>query len=131
MKRTINNKAAIEFLVVEFYKKVKNDTEIGYIFNDVANFKWETHVPIMVSFWETMLLDKVTYKGNPMLAHIELNKKTPLTPAHFAQWKKLFFDTLNENFEGEGVMEAKKRVEAMKGLMMFKIEQSKNKGFIQ
>lgn len=131
MKRQINSKADIEFLVDEFYKKVKNDEVIGYIFNDVANFSWETHIPIMVSFWETMLLDKVTYKGNPMLTHIELNKKTPLTPAHFAQWKKLFFETLDDNFEGEGVIEAKKRVEAMEGLMLFKIEQSKNKGFIQ
>lgn len=131
MKRLINTKVDIQFLVDEFYRKVKADDVIGPIFNDAANFKWETHIPIMVSFWETILLDEVTYKGNPMLTHIELNKRVPLTPAHFAQWKKLFFETLDQNFEGERVEEAKKRVVAMEGLMQFKIEQSQNKGFIQ
>jgi hemoglobin len=78
-----------------------------------------------------MLLDEVTYKGNPMLSHIELNKRVPLKPEHFARWKQLFFETLDENFEGERVDEAKKRVLAMEALMQIKIAQSMNKGFIQ
>jgi hemoglobin len=131
VKRTISNKNDIQFLVDEFYRKVKADDVIGYIFNDERNFSWEVHIPIMVSFWETMLLDKVTYKGNPMLAHIQLNKKTPLTPEHFVQWKKLFFETLDTHFEGENVEEAKRRVTAMEVLMQIKIAQSQNKGFIQ
>jgi hemoglobin len=131
MKRPINDKQAIEFLVDQFYHKVKADDVIGYIFNDVLNFNWETHIPIMYTFWETMLLDEVTYKGNPMLTHIELNKRIPLRPEHFTRWKKLFFETLDENFEGERVAEAKKRVLAMEGLMQIKIAQSQNKGFIQ
>jgi len=131
MSRPITNKADIQFLVDQFYVKVKADDIIGYIFNDVRNFSWEIHIPVMVSFWETMLLDVVTYRGNPMLTHIELNKKTPLKPVHFARWKQLFFETLDEHFEGERVEEAKRRVIAMEGLMQFKIEQSRSKGFIQ
>jgi hemoglobin len=130
-KKEIADKADIEFLVNAFYIKVKADDLIGYIFNDALNFNWETHIPVMVSFWETMLLDEITYKGNPMLTHIELNKRVPLIPAHFARWKKLFFETLDENFEGERVAEAKKRVLAMEGLMQIKIAQSQNRGFIQ
>lgn len=131
VKRSIGNRKDIEFLVDEFYRKVKVDDVIGPIFNDVLNFNWEIHIPIMYSFWETMLLDEVTYKGNPMLTHIELNKRIPLTPDHFARWKLLFFETLDENFEGERVEEAKRRVIAMEGLMQIKIAQSQNKGFIQ
>jgi hemoglobin len=131
LKKEIANRADIEHLVDAFYIKVKADALIGPIFNDELNFKWETHIPIMVSFWETMLLDEVTYKGNPMLTHIELNKRVPLKPEHFAQWKHLFFETLDENFEGERVAEAKRRVLAMEGLMQIKIAQSINKGFIQ
>ncbi|MEO6521050.1 MAG: group III truncated hemoglobin [Mucilaginibacter sp.] len=130
-KREIGNRDDIAFLVDAFYIKVKADALIGPIFNDELNFKWETHIPIMVSFWETMLLDEVTYKGNPMLTHIELNKRVPLKAEHFDQWKKLFFETLEENFEGERVEEAKRRVLAMEGLMQIKIAQSVNKGFIQ
>jgi len=130
-KRVISDKRDIEFLVDAFYLKVKADGLIGPIFNDEFNFKWETHIAVMVSFWETMLLDEVTYKGNPMLSHIELNKRVPLKPEHFERWKQLFFETLDENFEGKRVDEAKRRVLAMEGLMQIKIAQSLNKGFIQ
>src|ERR1700712_1925542 len=120
-KRPIVNRDDIQHLVDAFYIKVKADDMIGPIFNDELNFSWQTHIPIMVSFWETMLLDEVTYKGNPMLTHIELNKRVPLKPEHFARWQKLFFETLDQNFTGERVEEAKKRVLAMEGLMQIKI----------
>jgi hemoglobin len=129
--KEITGRADIELLVDGFYIKVKADDLLGPIFNDLGNFEWETHIPVMYSFWETMLLDEVTYKGNPMLSHIELNKKVPLTPEHFERWGKLFFETLDENFIGERVEEAKRRVQAMKGLMQIKIAQSINKTFIQ
>lgn len=131
VKKAIENRADIQFLVDAFYIKVKADDLIGPIFDDELNFKWETHIPVMVSFWETMLLDEVTYKGNPMLTHIELNKRIPLKPEHFARWQKLFFETLDENFESERVEEAKRRVLAMEGLMQIKIAQSTNRGFVQ
>ena len=131
MKRLIKGREDIEFLVDEFYRKVKKDEIIGYIFNEVVNFSWEVHIPIMVSFWDSILFDKGTYKGNVMMQHIELNKKSPLKPEHFEQWKKLFFETLDENFEGEKMEEAKKRVEMMAALMLYKIDQSSNRNFIQ
>jgi hemoglobin len=85
----------------------------------------------MVDFWETLLLDTASYKGNTMQKHIALHRRTPLTPALFERWKSLFYSTLDELFEGENVQKARKRVEAMSGLMQFKIQQSEMKGFIQ
>ncbi len=102
MKRYIANRNDIEFLVDTFYTKVKAKEVIGYIFNDVLNFSWGTHIPIMYSFWETMLLDEITYKGNPMLTHIELSKKTPLKPDHFACWQKLFLKRWTKTFYTKG-----------------------------
>lgn len=131
MKRLIKGREDIEFLVDEFYRKVKKDEIIGYIFNEVINFSWDVHIPIMVNFWDSILFDKGTYKGNVMMQHIELNKKSPLKPEHFEQWKKLFFETLDENFEGEKVEEAKKRADSMAALMMYKIDQSSSRNFIQ
>ncbi len=131
MKRPIQHRQDIEFLVDEFYKKVVADKVIGHIFNDVVQLSWDTHMPIMYSFWESILLGNMTYRGNVMMAHIALNKQTPLTKVHFEQWKKLFFETLDTHFEGEKVIEAKARAETMSQLMLFKIEQSQQKGFIQ
>ena len=79
----------------------------------------------------TLLLDTATYKGNTMQKHITLHRRTPLTPELFERWKLLFYSTLDELFEGENVVKAHKRVEAMSGLMQFKIQQSEQKGFIQ
>ena len=125
MKKKIETRAEIELLVDEFYKKVKKDDLLGPIFNNAINFSWEKHIPIMYSFWESVLLDKMTYKGNVMVKHIELDKREPLTQQHFARWKQLFFQTLDINFEGEKAAEAKKRVESMEQLMFFKIQNAR------
>ncbi len=108
-----------------------DDEVIGYIFRDLEHFSWDTHIPVMIDFWCTLLLDEMAYKGNPMIKHIDLHRRTPLTQEHFTRWKHLFFATLDDLFEGERVNEAKKRVEAMEILMLMKIRDSEQQGFIQ
>jgi hemoglobin len=110
---------------------VKRDELLAPIFNNAEFFSWDTHIPIMINFWETLLLDTASYKGNTMQKHIALHRRTPLTPELFDRWKLLFYSTLDEHFEGGNVAEARKRVEAMSALMQYKIQQSSEKGFIQ
>jgi len=131
MKKAIETREDIRELVENFYSKVKKDDIIGEIFNDVLVFRWDTHIPIMIDFWESVLLGTGSYKGNTMRVHIELNKVHPLTPEHFERWKKLFFETLDAHFIGPVVDEAKSRVELMEALMQTKIAQSINPNFIQ
>ena len=130
-KQQLNDRAAVELLVNSFYTKVKADDLLGPIFNNAENFSWETHIPIMINFWETLLLGTASYKGNAMGKHIELNRRVPLKPEHFDRWKSLFYATLDEHFEGPQILTAHKRVEAMSELILFKISQSQQKGFIQ
>ena len=59
----------------------------------------------MVSFWETILLGTITYKGNPMIKHIELNKLSPLKQSHFERWLTLWEETINESFTGQKSIE--------------------------
>jgi hemoglobin len=42
MKRDIENRRDIETLVNHFYKKIKNDPIIRYIFTDIAHVNWES-----------------------------------------------------------------------------------------
>lgn len=127
----IANRDDIRMLVESFYRKVIDDEVIGKIFRDVLVFRWDSHIPIMIDFWESVLLGTATYKGNTMRVHIDLDKKHRLEPGHFARWKKLFFETLDEHFEGDVTSEAKKKVELMEALMLTKITQSRNPNFIQ
>lgn len=130
-KQLLNNREAIELLVNTFYVKVKQDELLAPIFNNAEFFSWDTHIPVMINFWETLLLDTATYRGNTMQKHIDLHRRNPLTAQHFERWKLLFYATLDELFEGPGVVQAHKKVEAMSSLMQYKIQQSEHKGFIQ
>lgn len=126
MKHDINNRADIELLINTFYTKVKTNETIGHIFNEVAKVDWVSHMPVMYSFWASVLLDERSYTGNPMPVHIALSKMTPMTEAAFNEWMSLFKTTTDELFEGEKADEAKFRAENIARLMMHKIAQHGN-----
>lgn len=123
-KRALDSRAAIQLLVESFYEKVKLDDLLGPVFNNAENFDWDTHIPILVDFWETILLDTASYKGNTMRKHIELNKRIPLTTQHFDRWKELFFSTIDNLFEDTNVHIAKRKVHDIAGLMQYRLQQN-------
>lgn len=131
MKKEIKTGEDIITLVDAFYKKVLIDPLLGYFFNTVIKLNWEVHIPIMYKFWESILLNKGTYTGNPMIKHIQLDKKATLLKEHFTQWIKLWEETIDEYFTGEVAQEAKKRAQLMEYLMLSKIEKSRESNFIQ
>lgn len=111
-KTAISDSADIRNLVDEFYKKVDQDELIGPVFNMVLSGKWADHLEKMYAFWETVLLEKSTYKGTPFLPHSGLGLKA----IHFTRWLELWSDTLEKHYEGTLAEEAKWRAEKM-GLM--------------
>ncbi|HMI01978.1 MAG TPA: group III truncated hemoglobin [Pedobacter sp.] len=122
LMRDIADKKDIELLVENFYKQALNDEKIGPLFKK-AEFVLEIHIPTMVSFWETILFDVITYRGNPMLKHIELNKTVPLMSAHFEQWMNIWKKTVRMNFEGPLAEKAILRAGSIAQLMQYKIQQ--------
>lgn len=111
----------ITFLVNQFYKKATIDPTISHFFTDVVQLNFEKHIPIISSFWESILFKKATYSGNPMLKHLELNTLSPLTEAHFKRWLFLWNETINEYYTGELANEAASRAQQIGQLMQFKI----------
>lgn len=100
MKKDITNRADVEFLIDSFYNTVQKDATIGYFFNDIAQIDWNTHLPQMYNFWESIIFAKKVYTGNPMRKHLELAKKAPLKSEHFEHWIKLFYQTIDALFNG-------------------------------
>jgi len=119
----IETRDDIELLVNEFYHLVKQDETIGYIFTEVAEVNWDEHLPKMYSFWETVLLGVMSFKGNPMDKHIKLSKKTHMQQVHFDAWLSLWNKTIDNHFVGEVADKAKQRGVNIAGLMLHKIEQ--------
>jgi hemoglobin len=121
MKPDIAIIADIEILIDAFYTKVKADKTISFIFNDVMKVNWEHRIPVIVDFWETLLLDHPVYNKNAMAIHYDINKKVPLQKQHFDQWLYLFTTTVDELFEGKIAELAKTRAKSIGSIMMLKM----------
>lgn len=121
MKKDIENKKDIQLLIDTFYKKVKEDNTIGYIFTDIAKVNWEKHLPVMYNFWENTLFYTGSYDGNPMELHKHLHKLMPLTKEHFKQWITLFNKSVDELFKGKNANLAKQRAFSIATVMQVKI----------
>jgi len=129
-KKDIATREDIEMLMRSFYNDVLQDEVLKHIFIDVAKMDLEAHLPTIIDFWETILLDNHVYKKNAMQVHYELNKKIPLLPEHFERWLLLFNKSLNKYFAGRNVDLAKKRAVGIAQLMQHKMSEQNNKNNI-
>ncbi|HEX5003633.1 MAG TPA: group III truncated hemoglobin [Bacteroidia bacterium] len=122
--KDIANRTDIELLVNAFYKKAIPDAVIGHFFTGVLTINWEVHIPVIVDFWENILLGTGSYKGNPMDKHFALNKLSPLEPVHFTRWLMLWKETVNELYAGPVADNAISRAITIAGLMEHKMQHS-------
>ena len=82
--------ACIAELVDTFYGKIREDQLLAPIFADAIGTEWEPHLSKMKAFWSSVLLASGTYKGNPMIAHLQLPS---LAQHHFERWLRLWRET--------------------------------------
>lgn len=112
--KDIQSREDIKLLVNTFYVRLqKEEKDLDYLFNDVANINWEVHLPKMYDFWETLLFHENVYDGNPMRTHLDLHQKSKLTKKHFDKWLVLFKATIDSLFEGDIANLAKQRAESV------------------
>ena len=97
--------ADVERLVRTFYGRVQEDDVLMQIFAPIVQGAWDEHLERITLFWQTLLLHKAAYKGNPMAKHLPL----PLEAVHFERWIGLFVQTVDELFAGTTADEAKYR----------------------
>lgn len=127
-KTDIKDRKDVSLLVNTFYAKVRNDKVLGPIFNNIIN-DWDAHLELLTDFWETQLFLKRKYFGNPVTAHEEVDEKTnqTITPEHFGFWLNLWFQTLDELFEGETAWIAKNRAQKMSTMLFMHMYQHRSK----
>nr|WP_139002111.1 group III truncated hemoglobin [Hyunsoonleella aestuarii] len=125
-KVDINTRADVFLLVSSFYKKVRKDMVLGPFFNDVIK-DWDAHLESLTTFWETSLFMarklEHKYQGDPLEAHIKADKENNniITELHFGLWLNLWFETIDELFEGEYADIAKRRARKMGTFLYLKI----------
>ncbi|MGB5818953.1 MAG: group III truncated hemoglobin [Saonia sp.] len=127
-KADLKNREDVFLLVRTFYDKIRADEILGPIFNGIIS-DWESHIILLVDFWETQLFLKRKYMGNPVTAHQEVDDKMnhTITSEHFGLWLNLWFATIDELFEGETAWVAKNRAQKMSTMLFMKIFEHRNK----
>lgn len=126
-KQDIKSREDIFCLVDTFYKKVRANDVLGPFFNETIK-DWETHLEHLTTFWESSLFLKTRYTGDPLKAHVIVDKKFnhSISEMHFGIWLNLWFETINELFEGDYAENAKRRARKMATFIHLKIFEARN-----
>ena len=77
----------IHRLVHRFYEMLREDAELGPIFNTKVK-DWDPHLAQMCNFWSSVMLKTGKFQGRPMPKHIALVDMA--RPEHFNVWLSLF-----------------------------------------
>lgn len=84
--------ADIRMLVETFYGRVRQDAELGPIFEAHVD-DWDAHVAMLSDFWSALLLGTRRFKGAPIPRHAALpDLSWPL----FERWLALFRQTTDD-----------------------------------
>ncbi|MRX66729.1 hemoglobin [Flavobacterium resistens] len=128
MKKQIENRDDVSFLVHQFYAKIRADEEIGFYFNKMIS-DWDAHLEKLTDFWETNLFAIRKYKGNPHAVHNEVDAHFDgkITTNEFGIWLNHWFQTIDEHFEGENADTLKRRARKMTTFLYMSMFQHRKK----
>jgi len=114
MKKEIKAREDVYTLVSTFYNKVRKNELLAPIFNKHVT-DWPLHLDRLTDFWETNLFFKNKFKGNPLHAHklVDKAENYSINEHHFGAWLNLWFEAIDELFEGEKATIAKNRARNM------------------
>ena len=104
------NRDDVGVLVHTFYGKIRENEMLGPIFNGhITHEQWPAHLSKLTDFWESNLFGVRTFRGSPSAKHVNVDKNLnhTISQAHFAQWLQLWFETIDELYEGELATRAK------------------------
>lgn len=122
MLKEIETRADVTLLIHTFYAKIRKDEFLGPIFNAaIPEDNWPSHLEKLIDFWETNLFGVPKFKGNPMIAHRDLDKVNNYTieMEHFGHWIQIWYATIDSLFTGQIADKAKKASRKMAtGLFM-------------
>mgnify|MGYP000713528693 CR=1 FL=1 len=126
IKKDIETREDVFLLVSSFYVKIRKDDVLGPFFNDVIK-DWDTHINKLTTFWESSLFMtrklENKYNGDPLKAHVKVDKdnNNRISELHFGLWLNLWFQTIDERFEGDYAENAKRRARKMGSFLYLKI----------
>lgn len=108
--KEIQSRADVFLLVSNFYAQVRQDDLLAPVFKaHIAEDEWPNHLERLTDFWVTNLFGVRAFKGNPMRIHrqVDQNLEHKIDQIHFSRWLQLWFQTIDNLFEGLRAQRAK------------------------
>ncbi len=105
-------------LVNTFYGRVREDRLLWPVFTRAIGPDWGRHLAKMNAFWSSVLLASCVYKGNPMIAHLQLPR---LTERHFDRWLELWRETASERCSEDVAAAFVRRAESIGARLLYAV----------
>lgn len=103
MLNDISSYRDIQLLITAFYEKVKIDDVLGVVFKERMQNHWEQHIEVMSAYWNGLILEGKPYHEE----EFQKCARLPFERMYFDRWTLLFFEAVNEKFNGENADLAK------------------------
>lgn len=106
-KPDLSTRTEVHDLVVDFYRAIVNDDELGYVFVDVAEVDWTVHIPKLIDYWCRVLLGQPGYDGYILAAHQYVHGIEPIDAHLFDRWYVMWCESVDGQWEGPLAEKAK------------------------
>lgn len=100
-----------------FYQEAFADELIGRFFTEVVPLDLKTHIPVIASFWESIVFNRPSYRKNVMEVHRHIHELSAIRKPHLDRWVSIFTQTLDRYFEGPKTELMKQRARSIATLM--------------
>ena len=122
----LDSSEAIARFVDSFYGRLSADEQLAPLFFDVAQVDLDKHKPLIVQYWEKLLLGGQDYNRHTMNIHRALDSKQQLTEADFERWLQLFTESVGREFAGPLAERAKRIAATIAGNMKGSLQRERS-----
>jgi hemoglobin len=117
----LDSRSAIHDLVVDFYREIALDPDLGRVFGEVAEVDWSEHIPRLIDYWARVLLGDPAYDGYILRPHQHVHELEPLRLDYFTRWYSLFEACVDARWEGPAADRAKDHAARMATILARRI----------
>lgn len=117
-KSDLSTRTEIHDLVVDFYREIVNDEDLGHVFVEIAEVDWTMHIPKLIDYWCRVLLNQPGYDGYILRAHQYVHELEAFPPEIFDRWYVMWVESVDRQWEGPIAEKAKSH--AAKTMKMLK-----------
>ena len=125
-KRDIESRKDLEVFIQSFYQKLLSDDQISFFFREVVPLDLNEHLPRLVDFWESLVFQQGSFRGNVMGLHLAMDRIYAIEKTHFNIWLSYFQETAQDLFAGPRSDRMQEQAESIALLMQVKIRQSRD-----